>query len=727
MQTNTNQVAELARIYLNNTNKNLFLTGKAGTGKTTFLTEIKNHTFKNVVVAAPTGIAAINAGGVTLHSLFHLPFGTFIPDNKAVLDNIHTPQSVLANLKMGKPKRIMLRELELLIIDEVSMLRADVLDCIDTILRSVRRKHNLPFGGVQLLLIGDLYQLPPVVKNHEWQLLSQYYSSMYFFNSLALRQAPPVYIELNKIYRQSDQPFIDLLNRLRNNQLTPADIDLLNAYYKPDFNPGAQDGYVYVTTHNYKADNENLEKLNALPGKSKIFKAEVKGDFPENMYPAAELLELKVGAQVMFIKNDTSADKQYYNGKIGTLTHLSSDKLTITCAQGKETICLEPDNWENIRYKMDKDTGEISENYLGSFTQFPIRLAWAITVHKSQGLTFDKAILDLSDVFAPGQMYVALSRLTSLDGLVLVSPVSNKVFNQDQTLQSFAAEQPNIEQLQAELQTATQTFLKQYISSAFYFGGLLQELQSHMSGFSKEENRSAKQPYLSWTQLLVQQVAELHQVGNKFRVQVAQIIEQQPEVQMLAERLAKAEGYFDPLLTNILNQLEEHQTRVSERKRIKGYLSELQELTTLISIKLLAIKKAKLLVQQISEGKMLTKQEIQTLYEQVEKRKPVKKGKKAKVPTAEISFGMYRQGKTIAEIAKERGLVESTIIGHLCKYVANGQLEAANFIETSKLNKIVEMALKLDTRNSGELKGALSNSYSYQDIKMALAHIASME
>lgn len=285
MELEPNKIADLASEYINNTDRHLFLTGKAGTGKTTFLAEIRNKTYKNTVVAAPTGIAAINAGGVTLHSLFHLPFGSFVPDNNSH-SAINTPQSVLAKLKMNSSKRKLLRELELLIIDEVSMLRADLLDCIDVVLRSIRRKKNQPFGGVQLLLIGDMYQLPPVVKNHEWQLLSTYYPSMFFFDSVALKQSPPIYIELEKIYRQSDQTFIDVLNRLRNSELTTKDAEMFNAFYQPDFEPNDEDGYVHVTTHNHKADVVNKNKLDELQGSSRFFNATIVGDFGENMYPA---------------------------------------------------------------------------------------------------------------------------------------------------------------------------------------------------------------------------------------------------------------------------------------------------------------------------------------------------------------------------------------------------------------------------------------------------------
>ncbi|MCF6361185.1 MAG: helix-turn-helix domain-containing protein [Cyclobacteriaceae bacterium] len=728
MELEPNKIADLASQYINSTDRHLFLTGKAGTGKTTFLSEIRKNTYKNTVVAAPTGIAAINAGGVTLHSLFHLPFGSFVPANGVQNASINTPQSVLAKLKMNSSKRKLLRELELLIIDEVSMLRADLLDCIDVVLRSIRRKRNLPFGGVQLLLIGDLYQLPPVVKNHEWQFLSSYYASMFFFDSVALKQSPPVYIELEKIYRQSDQKFIDVLNRLRNSKLTTKDAELFNSFYKPNFEPDDAEGYIHVTTHNRKADIVNSDKLAKLTAKPHSFDARIQGDFNENMYPALEKLELKEGAQVMFIKNDSGEEKLFYNGKIGKVLTIGKEELIIQCGEG-ELIELEPAIWENIRYTLDKNTGEIDEKLIGSFTQYPLRLAWAITVHKSQGLTFDKAILDLSDVFAPGQMYVALSRLRSLDGLVLSSPINQSIFKQDTAITDFGKKKTSFEELKGSIADESKQFLIGYITKAFSFENLVQELIWHKSSFTKGENRSAKQQYLQWTLELIDKTQPLKEVGDKFNRQIAHIIGSgEVEYQkLLNERLQKAIGYFKPILEELSKLVEEHLDLLSERKRIKGYITEVKELAALFSQKKITLQKVQLLVSEMADGRALTKEKLQSLYDSVPKKQKAIKKKKDKTPTKEISFVKYKEGNTVEEIAKERGLVVGTIIGHLSEYIEVGQLDAADFIDSYKLNTIVDVVAKLDSRQPGEIKHKLGDEYSYTDVKIALAHIASME
>ena len=430
--------------FVNHTDRNIFLTGKAGTGKTTFLKYIRQHSYKKMAVAAPTGVAAMNAGGTTLHSLFWLPFGMYIEDYELAWDDtdghIYNRRRLFGKVKLTKQRRTLLQEIDLLVIDEVSMLRADTLDAIDAILKSVRRDAR-PFGGLQVLFIGDMYQLPPVVKEREREVMSRYYPSPFFFDAKVLRDNPPVLLELKKIYRQSEQAFIDILNDIRNNCCTPDQLEVLNAYYRPDFVPPANDSYVTLTTHNHRADAINKRELDALSGKVATLKAKVSKDFPESMYPAESELALKIGAQVMFIRNDSGEERRYYNGKIGYVKHIDSagDSLIVEFKDGTDAVEVKREEWENIRYSYDKAQDKIQEEVLGTFAQFPLRLAWAITIHKSQGLTLDRVVLDLSrPTFAHGQLYVALSRVRSLDDLILTRPVKPAHIRLDPRVQAVA-------------------------------------------------------------------------------------------------------------------------------------------------------------------------------------------------------------------------------------------------------------------------------------------------
>lgn len=426
----TNHELNLAYDYVNFTDSHVFLTGKAGTGKTTFLHDLKKNTAKRLIITAPTGVAAINAGGVTIHSFFQLPLGPFVPGCQ-----IQDPNR--SNIyRFSKEKKEVIRNLDLLVIDEISMVRADLLDAVDTVLQS-HRHSNEPFGGVQLLMIGDLHQLSPVAKPDEWDLLRQHYDSVYFFSSHALSQANLVIIELKHIYRQADIRFIDLLNKIRDNQLNPKAIQELNQRYIPNFKPNEDDAYIYLTTHNAKADAINQSKLTALKEKEKSYHAEIKGEFQDYQYPAPDRLHLKVGAQVMFLRNDSSPDKRFFNGKIGKIQKLSNEYISVICPDESGEIIVEPVEWENIKYTINPETKEIESQVIGKFKQYPLKLAWAITIHKSQGLTFEKAVIDAQSAFAYGQVYVALSRLRSFDGLVLSSPIPLNVLQTDETVLRF--------------------------------------------------------------------------------------------------------------------------------------------------------------------------------------------------------------------------------------------------------------------------------------------------
>ena len=397
----TNTAFQLASDFVNYTNASLFLTGKAGTGKTTFLKHVKENEVKNTVVVAPTGVAAINAGGTTIHSFFQLPFTPFIPVSTGygANDTISDKHSLISRLRLTNDRKEVMQKLELLIIDEISMVRCDVLDAIDTVLRHVRSQHTVPFGGVQILLIGDMYQLPPVIKNEEWELLSPYYKSEYFFNSHVIESQQPVYVELNKIYRQNDSAFVQVLNQVRNNEMDQDGYELLHSRYLPDLDPAREENYITLTTHNSKADAINFKALNELTGKVFNFDATIEREFYEKSYPADVNLKLKIGTQVMFLKNDAEKVRRYFNGKIGVVDKIEDDKIFVQCKGEATTIEVRKEKWKNIRYALDKTTNQIEENEIGSFTQFPLRLAWAITIHKSQGLTFEKAIIDAGESF----------------------------------------------------------------------------------------------------------------------------------------------------------------------------------------------------------------------------------------------------------------------------------------------------------------------------------------
>jgi hypothetical protein len=439
MTLQTNPKLELAANFIRYTDKHLFLTGKAGTGKTTFLRNLKNLTWKRHVVVAPTGVAAINAGGVTIHSFFQLPFGPQIPEelaNRIPPDSADAKHSASRFQRFTREKINIIKSIDLLVIDEISMVRADMLDAIDAVLRRYRNR-NIPFGGIQLLMIGDLQQLAPIAKEDEWRLLRDYYDSVYFFSSKALQKTDYVSIELTTIYRQSDEDFIRLLGKVRENKLDDQALAALEKRYIANFRPGPDEGYITLTTHNYQSQDINTYRLNELKGKTHSFDAEITDDFPSYNYPTDEILKLKVGAQVMFVKNDPSPLKVFYNGKIGKITGIDDDTIYVKCPGDDSLISVTPLEWQNCRYTLDEQTKEISETVIGSFRQYPLKLAWAVTIHKSQGLTFDKAIIDARQAFAHGQVYVALSRCRTLEGMVLSTSISSQALKTDLTVGDY--------------------------------------------------------------------------------------------------------------------------------------------------------------------------------------------------------------------------------------------------------------------------------------------------
>ncbi len=547
-QTFVNQKLDFVEELVLYTDSHIFLTGKAGTGKTTFLKNLPLKTYKRMVVVAPTGVAAINAGGQTIHSFFQLPFGPLPPNASTITAQLH---------RMKKQKLNLMRSLDLLIIDEISMVRADVLDAIDAVLRRVRRSQK-PFGGVQLLMIGDVHQLAPVAKPEEWEVLSPYYDTPYFFGSQVLRKTPYVCVELEHIYRQHDDDFITLLNKVRNNRMDVDCVRLLNTRFKPDFKPKDNEGYITLTTHNYQADQINESKLEAIKEKLLKFKAVVHGTFPENTYPTKEELELKVGAQVMFVKNDPNPEKAFFNGKIGRLVDYDEDEGTLTVESEGEHITVPRLKWQNMEYTINAENQEIEENEIGSFTQIPLRLAWAVTIHKSQGLTFDKVIVDAGQAFAHGQVYVALSRCTSLEGLVLKTRITSNALVNDYSVDQFVEHIPEKEPTQEKVDALRHDYELETMLEFINFDSIYKDFGKLMKVIYDNDTLFEHSLIQELSQRRNKIHEELCSVGIKFEGQIRKLHDQAPSCKQnptLQERLTKGVAYFDEHLKAIAKGL----------------------------------------------------------------------------------------------------------------------------------------------------------------------------
>ncbi len=539
-----NQELKLALEFVRYTSRHIFLTGKAGTGKTTFLHSLREKSPKRMVVVAPTGVAAINAGGVTIHSFFQLPLGPILPGRLSERPKKGDGRAMVH--KFSRKKISIIRSIDLLVIDEVSMVRADMLDGIDQVLRRFRNR-NQPFGGIQLLMIGDLQQLPPVVKEEEWQLLRQYYDTMFFFSSLAFRKSNPVTIELKHIYRQQEENFIRILNEVRDNRLTAASIEALNKRFIPGFKPDAAEGYIILTTHNARANKINDEELGKLKTQARSFEAEVWGIFPEYSYPADPQLILKEGARVMFIKNDRSPEKRYYNGKTGTVSAIEEDMVFVTCEGEEEPIPVERELWENMKYSIHERTSEITEEVAGTFYQLPLRLAWAITIHKSQGLTFVRAVIDAQAAFAHGQTYVALSRCRTLDGLVMSSPLTDSGIIQDGTVLSFNRDVESNAPDEVVLQDSKRAFILALLDELFQY----RQVEYHISKGMATAIENATSLLGNVPDILTgmneKGARALSGVGRKFMLQLSQIARKGGDVTRdgtFEERLDRASQYF---------------------------------------------------------------------------------------------------------------------------------------------------------------------------------------
>jgi len=595
MQDPKNTLFTLAADFIQYTNRSVFLTGKAGTGKTTFLKHIRQTTTKQIAVVAPTGVAAINAGGVTIHSFFQLPFTPFVPAQKGFSKDESSldKHALLSRLKINNDRKKVFQQLELLVIDEISMVRADVLDAIDTVLRSFRSRLFEPFGGVQVLYIGDMFQLPPVVPNNEWGILSTFYKSPYFFDSKVIEQQEPVHIELNKIYRQSDQRFIDILNLVRNNEMDEEAFIELNKLYKPDFQAAKDDGYITLSTHNSKTDAINAAEIAKLYDTTRNYKATITGEFYEKSYPVDETLQLKKGAQVMFVKNDK--DKRYYNGKIGVITELTNDVIKVQCKGETAPIEVQKEKWENIKYSVNSSTQHVEDDIIGSFEQFPLRLAWAITIHKSQGLTFEKAIIDAGAAFAPGQVYVALSRCTNMQGIVLKSQITARGIMSDPHIMQFARQKQSANHLSVQLSSSKGIYEKKTIRGVFDFADVVQQMDNVLKvveDHSTSFNAEAK----TWLLDVKTKITPLAETAKKFEAQLVQLFGEDKlaaEHEALQQRIMAAAGYFVPQLQNVLQLLPQSPAITDSKTHATAYNEELNELHVQLSQKIYAVNSCK--------------------------------------------------------------------------------------------------------------------------------------
>lgn len=709
--------------FVEKTGKSVFLTGKAGTGKTTFLKRVVEESKKRVVVVAPTGIAAINAGGVTIHSFFQLPLHPFIPGMK-----------IESKFAFSKEKRSIIKTIDILIIDEISMVRSDLLDAIDSVLRRFRNRHK-PFGGVQLLMIGDLQQLSPVVTDEDVQFLSQYYPSPYFFGSHALARTDYVTIELKEVYRQQDAVFISMLNAVRGGRPSIEVIRALNSRYCPGFVPPPDEGYIRLTTHNHIADEYNSRQLSLIDDQAHSFEAEVSGNFPESSYPVDFRLELKAGAQVMFVKNDPSSDKRYYNGKIGIVTDFYEEYIMVQCPGEDEKIAVEPLEWENSRYVINEQTQEMESEVIGIFRQYPLRLAWAITIHKSQGLTFDKAIIDAASAFASGQVYVALSRCRTLEGMVLATPLRQDAVITDLRVEDYieGQEAAAVRSL-SRLDSIKEEYYKELLGELFDFNELA-SLQKRMLGVCKDFPSGSVVGLAQKHNDILNDLGEMVvPVGIKWQ----KIIAQKPFEEIVSSefrlRIRNGCSYFlEQINTAYGDFLEKTADIKAENKElIKRYGNIWNDLD--FELKVIRNLLKAMSVQDFTTDDYLRERQI-AVYEasdfvpkqlktpkktgRTSEKKPVKEKKE---DTKVTTFKLYKQGHSIKEIAKERDLNQQTIVRHLAHYVAKGMLAVEEFVPEAKADAVCEAVESLGSlKGLAAIKEACPEDVTYQDIVLVIA------
>lgn len=709
-----NPLFSTAAEFINNTSRHIFLTGKAGTGKTTFLKYIKENTSKNCVVVAPTGVAAMNAGGVTMHSFFQLPLGPFLPVNDRFSgDGITDQYTLFKNIRVSEEKREIFRDLELLIIDEVSMVRADMLDATDAILRYFRKSPHTAFGGVQVLFIGDLFQLPPVMPDSQWSLLRQYYESPFFFHAKVIEQAPPVYIELKKIYRQSQQDFIDILNRIRNAAVTRQDLDRLNGLIGAQQKPGEK--YITLTSHNHKADRINADELNKLEGKSRQFKGIVEGDFPEKTLPTDALLELKEGAQVMFIRNDKSEGRRYYNGRLATVSRIEGNEIFVVLAETGDEIQLEQETWTNMRYSYNKQEERIDEEKLGSFTQYPVRLAWAITIHKSQGLTFQHAIIDAGDSFAPGQVYVALSRCTSLEGLILHSHIHPSTISTDPLVIEFAKRESAQDELSRILEKEKRDYQHMQLAKTFDLEKVVEGLRNYVQYLAGRQILEGKET-INLGRAMLRRVEELQKVAAKFQYQMMGLLASGDEAK-LAERVLKAIEYFGKALNDsVLVPLDEQLAALKGKKKVKKHLKYVRDLRNTVARRINSIGKAQY------GGAVFKSQALEVaVREAVPASRAMRKSKTG--DTLKETLALLREGMKPDDIAERRGLALGTIETHMAQLVKVGEIDISECMTSTKIDNILTVIRELKTDLIQPVKQKLGDEFTYGEIRAVMSYL----
>ena len=719
METKTNEELRIAWDFVEHTGRSIFLTGKAGTGKTTFLKTVVEQSKKRTIVVAPTGVAAINAGGMTIHSFFQLPFTPYVPNAR-----------IQSKFDFGKEKRRIIASLDLLIIDEISMVRSDLLDAIDSVLRRYR-DHYKPFGGVQLLMIGDLQQLTPVVTPEDEALLKPYYDTPYFFGSKALQQIEYVTILLSLVFRQEDAAFLDVLNHIREAHPTINDIATLNQRCQPAFIPKQGEGYIRLTTHNYLADNYNENELKKLPGHSYTFQAQIEGNFPEYSYPTSEVLTLKEGAQVMFVKNDPTGEHRYFNGRIGEIVEISESRVCVLCAGDAEGIEVEPLEWENAQYQLNPETRVIESKVQGTFRQLPLRLAWAITIHKSQGLTFERAIIDANLSFAPGQVYVALSRCKTLEGMILSAPIEARAIIADKRVEDYIGHQE--EEAQRSISQLPQ--LKEE-----YYRFLLLELFDFHDIFYKEEHLLRLMTeffYHSFTD-----TTELHKrvlsnfssqtmaVSDKWVQKIRQSSMEQLHTEEFQERVKRSAEWFEASIHDVFaNSIDlAAQIKSNNKQAMNRFTESLADVRQSVlsrrfllskiaeqgfSIPIYLHEKQYSLLDAIDEDKIKKPRK-----QRVKKEKPKKEPKEK---TWNITFQLYKQGLKPDEIAKFRNLTVATIIGHLARFLATGEVTLSELVPHEHQDAILKV---IQTIGKGETKTAIKSlcppEVTYQEIELVL-------